>query len=173
GTRKRRRHHRPPARGGLRVSRGHREPPGVHGPLHLPVAPDADGLLRRGRGRALPPRQALPALLLGRHLVRRRAGAVPHPRRRPRGQVQSQQALVGVAARPGVGRGDQGLLPCRERGRPGQRPPGRGLPLPRMVQAQRAQGARAPPAHPRGGQGPGPARHGGRPLRSGRRLRAL
>ena len=44
---------RPAARGGLRVPRGHRQPRGVHRPLPGRLAPDARGLLRRRRRRAL------------------------------------------------------------------------------------------------------------------------
>ena len=60
------RHDRPPARGGLRLPRGHREPPGVHRPLPQGLAPDARGLRRPRRRRALPERRAARPLRLGR-----------------------------------------------------------------------------------------------------------
>ena len=73
--------HRPPARGGLRVPRRHREPPRVHRPLPQGVAPDAGRLLRPRRRRPLPHRRAAAALLLGRPDASwrssRRAGSSP------------------------------------------------------------------------------------------------
>ena len=55
GSRHAARHDRPPARGGLRLPRGHREPPRVHGPLPQGLAAHARGLRGPRRRRALPP----------------------------------------------------------------------------------------------------------------------
>ena len=58
GSRQRRDHDRPAARGGLRVPRRHRQPRRVQRPLHGRLAPDARGHLRLRRRRALPAEDA-------------------------------------------------------------------------------------------------------------------
>ena len=65
GPRHRARHDRPASRGGLRVPRGHRQPPGVLRPLPQGVAADAGRVLRPWRRRALQDRRAAGPLRAG------------------------------------------------------------------------------------------------------------
>ena len=65
GSRQRRDHHRPSARGGLRVPRRHRQPRRVHRPLPGRLAADARGHLRLRRRRAVPPEDADPTASTG------------------------------------------------------------------------------------------------------------
>src|SRR5215204_2047492 len=147
GPRHAAREHRPPARGGLHIPGGRREPPGVHRPLPQGLAPHARAVRGPRRRRALPPGRPLRPL---RHQPRRARPAVPDRRRRPRWQVQPHQDVPRVDA-GAERRGHAAGVRLRDRAAAADRPVHRGRQRsPRVVPPQRQQGAPAPAGDPRG-----------------------
>ena len=152
-------HDRPAARGGLRLPRRRRQPPGVHRPLPQGLAAHPRGDRGPRRRRALSPGRALRPLRLLRPELRRDRAPVPDRRLRPRGQVQPDQDVPRVDARARVAAGARGWSTLRDRAAAGDRPARGGAERPPgLVQARRGQGAATAAEHPRGGPRPRRAR---------------
>ena len=120
GPRHRLDRHLRPARAGLRLPPGHRQPPGVHRPLPGRLAPDADRLGRPRGGGALPRQGAGQPLQLGRCDLRRGRAPAPHRRGRPHRQEQPRahaRRLRAGAAPAGATRVASRWRPSRRRSR--------------------------------------------------------
>ena len=159
-----------PARGGLRVPGGHRQPRGVHRPLPDRLASDARGLLRR-RARA-------PASGSRRRCSRFSWADVTFAEIQPpfrilergRGGKYNRIRMVGTYTLS-PGRGEQHAGRVHDRDRSGDAVGQADGDVRRAIleQAPGGQGDAPAAADPRGRTGPGPARLGRGPADGGRR----
>ena len=146
---------RPPARGGLRVPRGHRQPRGVLRPLPGRLAPDARGLLRPRRRRALPGQDAAATASPGPTSTFTEVERAAADRRaRPAGKFNRIRTRGIYELEPSLRRHDARDLHVRDQARSCSPTGSRGAGRARWLKRKNKQGAAPPARDPRGGPGP-------------------